>query len=274
MIALAGPRSFARRAIGGGLAALASWVMVSRAQATEVGMPSQLVMVHVVAGADAQPELLLAQRVIDRDWGLSDDSVYVEKEIAGWRSEGAATAMSALVPGSGQVYNQERWRALWFAVAEVSAWTARTLLHRSADDARDAAAHLAGVPSDSASAWSFSRWEHATEGSAANLQQLYAADREAFYDLIAGDPRYAAGWDATASQEHFIERREASERRLHGARFSESMLWVNHVVAAVDAFRLARIHNIPLGSSLGVRVKSGWRHGGPVLTASIEGRFW
>jgi len=253
----------------------AALAAAAAAQATEVPPfgRSRLVLAHLDLTPAAGP--VLAQRVIDREWGVSEDSVYVEKDVPGWRSEPGAMLMSAVVPGAGQAYSEGAMRGAWFAVAEALSWTARTLLRRSGERARDDAAAYAGSPTDPASTWSIARWEQATSASPDLVERLYAADREAFYDLIETDPRFLAGWagDPQSTRQHFVELREASERRLRGARFSESMLWVNHVVSAVDAFRAARLHNIPLAPSLGLKVKSSWRHGSPEVMAAIERRF-
>jgi hypothetical protein len=48
----------------------------------------------------ARPELVLAQRAIDRSWGLSEDSSYAEVDVPQWRSEGLAVGFSAVVPGA------------------------------------------------------------------------------------------------------------------------------------------------------------------------------
>src|SRR5207247_2336461 len=45
-----------------------------------------------------RPELILAQRVIERSWGLSEDSTYVELSIPDWKSEGWAFLLSGAVP--------------------------------------------------------------------------------------------------------------------------------------------------------------------------------
>jgi hypothetical protein len=218
---------------------------------------------------------VLAQRVIDREWGESDDSVYVEKNVPGWRSEAGAMLMSAAVPGAGQTFNDERRRGMWFALTEALGWTARIMLRKSGENARDDAARFAGVPADSRSTWSIARWVNATSASPADIQELYAADPEAFYDRIASDPALLAGWagDSQANRAHFAVLRATSDRRLHGARFSESVLWVNHVAAAFDAFRSARFHNVRLGPALGFKVHSGWRHGRPEWQAALERKF-
>ena len=58
----------------------------------------------VLHGARDVPELWLAQRTIDRDWGLSEDSTYRTVDIQGYKSEGWAMIMSAALPGTGQLY--------------------------------------------------------------------------------------------------------------------------------------------------------------------------
>ncbi len=217
---------------------------------------------------------LFAQRVIDREWGQSDDSVYVEKDVPGWRSEVGAMAMSAALPGVGQYYaDGASGRGVFFALAEAAAWTAHVVLHRSGERVRDDASRFAGAPGDSNSTWSVARWQQATAASSGDIQALYAADREAFYDVIATDPRFEAGWSSEANRTKFSELRATSDRRLYGARFSESMVWVNHLVAAVDALRAARQHNMRLGPALGFNVKSGWSHGHPEWRASFNRRF-
>ncbi len=234
--------------------------------------PSRLTLLRIEG--HEKPELILAQRVIDREWGPSEDSVYVEKEVTNWRSEPGAMLMSAVLPGAGQVYANAPRRALLFALAEAVGWTARIFLRRSGDQVREDAAAYAGSPADSVSAWSFARWVSETDMDPAQLQSLYAADPEAFYDLIATDPRLIAGWDeGEAGRARFEDLRATSDRRLHGARFSESVLWVNHVLAAVDALRAARSHNLELSPSLGLDVRGGWNRGRPELVAAIVRRF-
>ena len=51
----------------------------------------------VLQGAKDVPQLWLAQRSIDRQWGASDDSTYKTIDIPGYKSEGWAMMMSAVV---------------------------------------------------------------------------------------------------------------------------------------------------------------------------------
>ena len=132
--------------------------------------PSQLVLLRPgMPGTGG----MLAQRAIDREWGASDDSLYVEKEVSGWRSESGAMLLSAVLPGAGQAYSDDKYRGLWFALAELAGWTSRLVLRRSGDRVRGDAAAFAGVPTDSTSSWSFTRWTRAAHTQSAELEHLY-----------------------------------------------------------------------------------------------------
>jgi len=236
------------------------------AEASQLALP-------ILTGAQ-KPELTLAQRVIEREWGPSEDSVYVVVDVPGWREEAYAMGLSAAAPGLGQAYAGE-WRGLWFAVAEAAGWTARTIFRRRGDELRDEAASYAGPPAQPTSKWSFARWSEATHADPADLEALYAADRESFYDLIGTDPRYLAGWagDPPETRGAFSELRLHSNARFRYARYTGEGLWMNHVAAAFDALRAARLQNLHLQRNLDLKVRSGWRDGRPTLSAALERRF-
>lgn len=248
------------------LALLATFA-ADRARASELALP--------LVASDSKPTLLLAQRTIEREWGPSDDSIYVVHEIPEWRSEGGAMVMSAAIPGLGQAYAGEPLRGLWFALVEVAGWVVTGVHVNRAGDLRDAAAAYAGAPSDSNSTWSFARWEKATSGNPADLEALYAGDPESFYFKIGADSVYQAGWnDPSESRDYFNSLRKISDDRLRVAHASEVVLWINHLVAALDALHVARIHNLPLQRQLGLQLKGGWSHGSPTIVATIERKFW
>ena len=143
---------------------------------------------------------LLAQRVLTREWGESDDSTYVEIEVPGYQSEGLAMALSAAVPGAGQWYAGEG-SALWFALAEVAAWACRWSFNDRARDFQDQALKFAGSPYDSTSNWSFSRYANSTGNpDTLALQQLFNGDRDAFYHRAAPASRAIATPATTSSQ--------------------------------------------------------------------------
>ncbi len=165
--------------------------------------------------------------------------------------------------------------ALWFALAEAGGWVANRIWIHSARDRRDRSESFAGAPTDSVSAWSFARWRAATGGSSGDLEQIYALDREAFYDAIGNDPRYLAGWsgNSATTRTAYYALRDKSRDYYDRAALAARLLWFNHLVAAVSALRAARDHNLPLRQNLGLKLRSSWQGSSPAVVAALERRF-
>ena len=257
-----------------GLGDLSRATGLGSADAGSEGPPAGLALAAIARGS--KPELLLAQRAIERDWGPSSDSLDLAKRHAGWKSEPFAFAASALLPGAGHAYVGET-SAIWFALAEVAGWTAHSLFHRDADRDREAAVRIAGNPADSTSGWSFHRWEAADPArDASQIEALWLADRAAFYTLIASDPQYLDGWggsNPSATRASFDEQRDLADRALDRRRWSDIGLGLNHVIAAVDALRAARAHNLPVRRNLDLALRGHWGRRGPSIMAVLERRF-
>ena len=227
-----------------------------------------------LVGGASRPRLILAQRQVERTWGLSDDSVYHEIDIPNWRSEPRAFALSAVIPGAGQAYVGQK-RAWIYAVTEAAGWTTRWLYLRRGRELADEAAAYAGSPMDPASRWSFERWEAATNGDSRELRALYDYDRNVFYDRLAHDPGLLSGWtsDATATRTPFTDLREVADDRLRVSHYSGTLLWINHLVSAFDALLAARLNNMSLGQDTRLGMASGWRSGSPTLSATLRRSF-
>ena len=252
--------------VGGLLAAAGEARGAASAAAPELALA-------LVTGA-SQPRLIVAQRQIERTWGLSEDSVYTQVEIPGWRSETTAAALSAAVPGAGQAYVGSRW--VWgYALAEAAGLTAHWIWRRRGHELQNDAAAYVGSPAEPGSRWSFERWEQGTNQDASTLRALYAQDRNAFYDEIARDPGLLAGWlgNPSTTRTTFGDLRRHADDRLRYARYSATAVWINHLVSAVDALRIARLHNLPLGGGTRLGFEGGWRHGSPALTAALGRSF-
>ncbi|TMQ72356.1 MAG: hypothetical protein E6K81_07690 [Candidatus Eisenbacteria bacterium] len=215
---------------------------------------------------------LLAQRTIDRQWGLSQDSVYVAVDVPGWKSPPLAATLSAVVPGAGQAYSGEH-RAWVFAAVEAAGWGGWWWYRHDASRLRADAAGLAGSPTDPEAGWSYDRWATATGGDPTTLVALYAADKEAFYDRIGADPTFLAGWQSEEERSRFGGLRAKSDTRLAHSRIVAAGLWINHLVAAVNALRAARAHDVPLSHRVGLRVNGHLDRRGPAWTMSLERRF-
>ena len=226
------------------------------------------------AGSDA----VLAQRVIDRSWGASDDSIYVEVEVPHWRSEGTALALSALVPGTGQLYAGER-TGLLFLAGEAVGWFEWWYMRHRGEKIRGDARVFAGDPNDSLSRWTFGNYEQRTGLSTDELRQLYASDRTVFYYLIGRDDRYATGWGDynlgynAIDRQRFLEIREDSEAHFKRSRYFQAAIWTHHVLAALHAKRAARLRNLELAPPVRLGLRPGFSRGHPTLAAVIETRF-
>ena len=267
------PTSFAA-AGPSGLGYLSRAAGLASAEVGSEDPPAGLTLAAI--GRGSKPELLLAQRTIERDWGPSTDSLDLAKRRAGWKSEPFSFAASAVLPGSGQAYVGET-SAVWFALAEAAGWTAHWLFHRDAERDREAASQIAGNPADSTSGWSFRRWQAADPArDASQIEALWLADRAAFYTLIASDPQYLDGWsgsDPVVTRASFDEQRDLADRALDRRRWSDIGLGLNHVIAAVDALRAARAHNLPVRRNLDLALRGHWGRRGPSVMAVLERRF-
>ena len=229
----------------------------------------------VLHGAKDVPELWLAQRSIDRDWGPSDDSTYRVVDIPGYKSEGWAMMMSAAVPGTGQLYVGESSGWL-FLLAEAAGWAGHYLVRDRGESLSRDAANYVGDPTDSSSTWSFARYTEATGTSATQMEVLWVQDRDAFYQALASDTRFNAGFkgpdrDATAVTYQGI--RESSQDRFRQAHYLDVALLINHFVAAFDAVRAARNHNMPLQRNIDLKLGGGLNRGQPEVHATLTRRF-
>ena len=222
-------------------------------------------------GAADVPEGWLAQRSIDRSWGLSDDSLYTEVVVPGWKSEGLAFAMSAVLPGAGERYVGEN--SAWvFLAAEVLGWAGRTLSGRKADDRYEQNVALVGDPADSTAGWSFDRYRDAGGARVAELQTLWAVDRASFYRTLADDPAVEGGFVAGGASV-FRDAYDEYQGLRRRSRLFEAALWVNHAVSAFDALRAAHLHNLSLRPDTQLQMGARLVRGRPALRAALTRRF-
>lgn len=222
-------------------------------------------------GASQVPEGWLAQRSIERSWGLSDDSLYTEVVIPDWKSEGTAFALSAVLPGAGERYVGEN-SAWLFLTAEVIGWAGRTLSGRRADDRYAQNVGFVGDPADTAAAWSFERYRDAGGARVAELQTLWAVDRASFYRTLADDPSVAGGFTA-GSANVFRDAYDEYQGLRRRSRLFEIALWVNHAVSAFDALRAAHLHNLTLRPDTQLQMGARLVRGRPALRAALTRRF-
>lgn len=258
-------------ALLGTLATLTAPASIAAPTALE---PSELAIAKLHGAADV-PELWLAQRAIEREWGLSEDSTYRTLEVKGWKSDGLALALSGIVPGAGHLYVGEGsgWAYL---LGEALGWVGRAVTLRRGDDLKDQAISYVGDPNDPAAPWSFERYSTSTGDDPEQLKTLWTQDRDAFYELLASDSRYREGFagpDVSVAYQTYHDAHEQSQRRYRQARYVEIALWANHVISAFDALRAARLHNLPLQRNLDLQLGGRVGRNGSRLRAALVRRF-
>jgi len=218
------------------------------------------------------PELWLAQRTIDRDWVTPDDPEARSTMIPGGKSEMGALSMSALVPGTGQLYAGEK-SGYAYLLAEALGWAGLFYFDNRADDQYDTATTAVGAPSDTTSQWSFHRYAAETGNDTAGLEQLYASDPNSFWYAVAHDDRLAAGWSNASSRTSFADELTRADGTRRHAGQAEGLLWLNHLLSAADAFRSARIYNLPLQRNLELKTKATLQRGRPAVTMTVVRTF-
>lgn len=260
----------------GVLLALASLAAAHGARADDMARARGSVLALPLVTGGERPELVLAQRTINRAWGPSDDSTYKEVNVPGWKSEGGAMAFSFMIPGAGQLYAGERYGILFMLGEALGIYQVISLMH-DGDNWDQKARTFAGNPNDTTSTWSFQNYQRRTGASPADLEVLYQADPSLFYYRIGEDPTLAPGWNdyssGLSSRDTFTSYRDNAEGSRKSSRAWRAALWVNHLGAAVDAFRVARLANVPLRENLHMHLKTDWSAGGPSMTAALEAHF-
>jgi len=229
----------------------------------------------VLRGAASVPELWLAQRTIDREWGLSEDSTYKTVDVPGYKSEGWAMMMSATLPGTGQLYVGEGSGWL-FLLGEVAGWTGHYFVHHRAVGYADDAANYVGDPTDTLATWSFARYEKVTGKQPTQLEELWQHDRKSYYQALDDNPEAVAGFagpDPSRNFDQYRGIRQSSQNRFQQVHYLDVALLLNHVVAAVDALRAARAHNVPLQKNVEMQLGGNWRPGDPHFRAALVRRF-
>lgn len=231
--------------------------------------------VRKLSGASEVPELWLAQRTLEREWGVSEDSAYRVIDLPGWKSEGLAMTLSGVLPGSGQLYAGEGSGWLFLA-GEVLGWIGRTVTHRRGEKLEDEAIAFVGDPTDTSSVWSFQRYINRTGATPELLQSLWASDRRSYYEALSSDPAWLdgfAGNDPTNTYDSYRGLHESSQDRFRQSRYLEMALVLHHVVSAVDALRAARAHNLPLRRTIDLQLGGRLQQGHPTVRAALVRRF-
>ncbi len=203
----------------------------------------------------------------DSDWQVRATPPLLSRDAGG--SGGAAersnaraflpALMSAVVPGAGQLYNGSLLRGLGYLALEVTGWTARTSFRNGVDDKRNELSSFADrywdydryhrvAPSpDSCETYSCpSDFWSADRDSTIRAEEAQDGDR--FREHLTRDS-YACGWAGPQSRQLYRALWDDREDLDSAKSFTTRMIFLNHLVSAVDAFIEARRFKVKLGAS-------------------------
>ena len=246
-------------------AMLAGSAAAGRAAADLPTSPRTIDVIPLLHGQDGKPELLLAQRSIEREIGKKTDQVgpepeYTEVEIPGWKDPGKASLMSAVVPGTGQLYAGSKSGYVFLGI-EAVAMMAYVKYRNDSHDRRDTYYSYVGDPTNPDSRFSFSRLNgNVPADEVARLEEIYAKDPREFYDEVTTNDELAAGWgDSGANTGQRSQAATYMDEVNNLDRKSNvglATLIANHLVATVDALRLVRVNNFALRQNMTLKIKA------------------
>jgi hypothetical protein len=169
-----------------------------------------------------------------------------------------AGLLSAAVPGAGQFYNGNQLGYLFLGV-ETAAWLAHFSMHDTGMDIQDQFKKFADQH------WAWERYRdtsfedcppegHSDLGGSgvqdSTLMSLYNTRRDDFYEDIGKLSIYFCGWDAQSNKDIYRDMREDSNNFLRNARYATTVVFLNHLVSAIQAARGAARHNARLTGSM------------------------
>lgn len=228
-----------------------------------------LALVPTLAVPNFGPDVVLAERAITRDLGKTPAGAqgpeaggtqYTYVDVKGWKSPGAASALSFAVPGAGQIYSGAKTGYVFLGV-EAIAVAAYVKYRGDSNGKRDQYFSYVGDPNSSGSRFSFDRLAATVSpDELARLKAIYAKDPHEFYDIVTTNDSYASGWDdpsvggaeARTTADGF---RSDVNSLLRKSRVGLFVALTNHVVSTLDALRVARLNNVALTQNLSMKIK-------------------
>ncbi len=231
---------------------------------------SLLNLVPALVTGDTNPQLLLAQRAIQRDLhGTPEpEAPYALVDVPGWKSVGGAAAMSLALPGTGQLYTGSKRGYLYLGVEAVALLSYATF-HAKSTMKRDEYYAYVGDPNQLESRFSFDRLGNdIAPEELSRLRTIYERNPAEFYQAVTLQAQYAGGWTDPDDRYDAQSISEAADTQRSRSRVGLYTAIANHLVSAVDALNLARFNNFALreNMTLKLRLRPGLRHGSYAFT--------
>jgi len=172
--------------------------------------------------------------------------------------------MSAVLPGAGQVRNGSYLRGFGYLAAEVTGWVAYTALRQGGND------KTGEMERFSAQYWSYEHYHTRapdqdscqayecpcnawTEERDSEIAGAIASGNSSRFLEYVGRDVYACGWDSPVSRSVYLSLWDDREDLRSARNWSSRLIFLNHLVSAVDAFLEARAIRLQVDSATQVR---------------------
>lgn len=167
------------------------------------------------------------------------------------KSPAVGVIYSLLLPGMGEMYANGFDEGRYSLIAEGTLWLGYLSYRQYGtwlqSDARRFAASHAGAGIDGKNDRFFVDIGNFNDTYEYNDKKLIDRELEKVYDVSANYWR----WDTDDNRREYRAMRVSSERVFNNSKFVVATIVVNHIISAINAARLIRLHNTQASSSMG-----------------------
>ena len=206
-----------------------------------------ILLLSSAGSAFSQSRLELGSRLLD---GVNGN-VLSEPQIPGRKSPALAAFASFAIPGLGEMYAGKYDVGKYSTIAEVSLWAIYTGIEMYSNQVRNDAISYASVYSGADVLGKPSQF-FVDIGNFLNTEDYNIKKiHDGTYGLIYSGASYQWQWQSDADRAKFKNMRVKADAYLNYGRYTLAVIFLNHLVSAIDAARLVDNLNASAESSLG-----------------------
>lgn len=206
-----------------------------------------ILLLSSAGSAFSQSRMELGSKLLD---GVNGN-VLSEQQIPGRKSPALAAFASFVIPGLGELYAGKYDIGKYSTIAEVSLWAIYTGIEVYSNQVRNDAITYAMVNSGADVQGKPSQF-FVDIGNFLNTEDYNIKKiHDGTYGLIYSGPSYQWQWQSDADRAKFKNMRVKADAYLNYGRYTLAVIFLNHLVSAIDAARLVDNLNASAESSLG-----------------------
>ncbi len=208
------------------------------------------VVLLLLAGASnpvkCQSRLALQDKLVP----VSGNLAFPDQLKPAHKSPTLAAFASLMVPGLGELYAGRYDVGKFSTIAEVSLWVFYTGIELYSDQVRNDALNYARIYSGAQVAGKSDQF-FVDIGNFLNTEDYNIKKiHDGYYGLIYSSPSYQWQWNSDADRSQFRSLRIKADTYLNYGRYTLAVIFLNHLLSAIDAGRLAAGVNASAATSL------------------------